>query len=228
VLVGPDSTLYVGSTYGRSIYAINPDGTVRWQLATGNWQRGSPAMRDGTIYVGSDGGVFYALTPDGNQMWTYPMNAGYISQVVGSAAIGTDGTIYQGADDFYLYALSPTGGLKWKYDSGGAIQSSAGIGSDGSIYFVQLGQIVSIDAQGKHRWTLPAPTTIAPKSSPAIDGEDTIYLLAPSMMAIRSDGTVKWTYDTHPFRVNDASPAIGPDGTVYIGSADGNLYAFGN
>jgi outer membrane protein assembly factor BamB len=228
VLIGPDNTLYIGSTYGRSIYAINSDGTVRWQLKTGNWQRGSPAMVNGTIYVGSDGGVFYALAPDGTQMWTYPMNAGYISQVVGSAAIGTDGTIFQGADDFYLYALKPNGALKWKYDSGAAIQSSVGVGEDGTLYFLQYGLLVAVGPDGKKRWSLPVSTTDNPTSSPAIDGEGTLYILAPTMLAVRSDGTVKWKYDTHARRVNDATPAIGPDGTVYVGSADGNLYAFGN
>jgi ribosomal protein L37AE/L43A len=43
--------------------------------------------------------------------------------------------------------------------------------------------------------------------------------------ALDGDGQLKWSYTTgNPV---DSSPAIGADGTVYIGSVDGNLYAFG-
>ena len=43
--------------------------------------------------------------------------------------------------------------------------------------------------------------------------------------AINSDGSLKWSYTTG----NEvwSSPAIAADGTVYVGSFDDKLYAFG-
>ena len=45
-----------------------------------------------------------------------------------------------------------------------------------------------------------------------------------SVWSIGPQGDVRWTYKTGG--VVFSSPAIGPDGTVYVGSADGRLYAF--
>jgi hypothetical protein len=58
-LVGPDGTIYVGSNY---LYAINPDGSLKWSFATGSWVESSPAIgADGTVYVGSADGKLYAF-----------------------------------------------------------------------------------------------------------------------------------------------------------------------
>jgi outer membrane protein assembly factor BamB len=40
--------------------------------------------------------------------------------------------------------------------------------------------------------------------------------------AVNPDGSEKWKFVTNDFV--DSSPAIGADGTVYVGSADNNLY----
>ena len=50
--VGADGTIYVGAYY--SLWAINPDGTEKWEFPTGLYVSSSPALAaDGTIYVGS-------------------------------------------------------------------------------------------------------------------------------------------------------------------------------
>ena len=41
--------------------------------------------------------------------------------------------------------------------------------------------------------------------------------------SINPDGTLKWKYTTGDWV--SSSPAIGPDGTIYVGSNDNNLYA---
>ena len=48
-----------------------------------------------------------------------------------------------------------------------------------------------------------------------------------NIYALNSDGTLKWKYATGD-HLNLNSPAIGNDGTIYIGSWDGKLYAFGD
>jgi outer membrane protein assembly factor BamB len=61
--IGADGTIYVGS-YGSKLYAINPNGSQKWNLTTG-WIYSSPAIgADGTIYVGSLDHKLYAIAED--------------------------------------------------------------------------------------------------------------------------------------------------------------------
>jgi outer membrane protein assembly factor BamB len=99
-----DGTVYVGS--GDYLYALNPDGTLKWRYQTGYEVQSSPAIAsDGTIYVGS-GDYLYALNPDGTLKWRHQTGGS-----VRSPAIASDGTIYVGSDDGYLHAIQGTSPL---------------------------------------------------------------------------------------------------------------------
>jgi outer membrane protein assembly factor BamB len=63
--IGSDGTIYVGSCDNK-LYAIKPDGTLKWSFPTGYWVFSSPAIgSDGTIYVGSYDGKLYAIYGSG-------------------------------------------------------------------------------------------------------------------------------------------------------------------
>ncbi|MHB1843408.1 MAG: choice-of-anchor D domain-containing protein [Deltaproteobacteria bacterium] len=101
-----DGGLVMG--YIDGIYAFDPpasgqgQATQRWKLATG-LVLGSPAVGgDGTVFVGSTDGNFYAINgATGALKWKYAVGAAINS----SPAIGSDGTVYFAADDGNLYAL---------------------------------------------------------------------------------------------------------------------------
>ena len=62
--IASDGTIYVGS-WDNKLYALNPDGTLKWSYATGNWVYSSPAIgADGTLYVGSWDNKLYAISGD--------------------------------------------------------------------------------------------------------------------------------------------------------------------
>ncbi|MHB1846008.1 MAG: outer membrane protein assembly factor BamB family protein, partial [Deltaproteobacteria bacterium] len=94
--------------YSDGVYAFDPpasgqgQATQRWKLATG-LVLGSPAVGgDGTVFVGSTDGNFYAINgTTGALKWKYTVGAAINS----SPAIGSDGTVYFAADDGNLYAL---------------------------------------------------------------------------------------------------------------------------
>ena len=116
----------------HNLYAIHPDGTLKWSYPTKFWIYSSPAIgADGTIYVGSNDHNLYAIHPDGTLKWSYPIGP---SIEYSTPAIGADGTIYVGSDDRNLYAIHPDGTLKWSYPTGDYIYSSPTIGADGTIY----------------------------------------------------------------------------------------------
>ena len=53
--------MYVGS-WDNYLYAIKPDGTLKWRYGTGGYVVSSPAIGpDGTVYVGSWDGYLYAF-----------------------------------------------------------------------------------------------------------------------------------------------------------------------
>jgi len=59
--IGTDGTIYVGS-HDHYLYAIKPDGTLKWKYETGSGVDSSPVIgEDGTIYVGSDDRCLYAI-----------------------------------------------------------------------------------------------------------------------------------------------------------------------
>ena len=96
-----DGIQYLG-TYVNYLYAIKPDGSLKWKYNTDDWIYSSPAIgSDGAIYVGSYDNYLYAINPDGSLKWNYKTD----HWIYSSSAIGSDGTIYVGSVDSYLYAI---------------------------------------------------------------------------------------------------------------------------
>lgn len=91
--IGPDGAIYI---LGRGLFAINPDGSIRWHFDSGtSGFRSTPILgADGNIYIGS-GVTVTALDAQGGHLWDYQPGGDVISDayVVASPAIGVDGTI---------------------------------------------------------------------------------------------------------------------------------------
>ena len=196
-------------------------GTESWVLLTGGSVVSSPAMDgDGTVYVGSDDGMFYAINPDGTLKWEF-LTGGIVES---SPAIGTDGTLYVGSDDFSLYAINPDGTLKWEFPTFLGLFSSPAIGTDGTLYVGSDDfNLYAINPDGTQKWAFLTEESVG--SSPAISADGTVYVGSDdgTFYAINPDGTLKWEFPTGG--MVESSPAIGADGTLYVGSDDFNLYA---
>lgn len=148
--IGADGTIYIGSDYARwgystafdvveigslttgFLYAINPDGTLKWFTDLFGDVKSSPAIgSDGTIYVGSDKGDVFALNTDGTIQWVFPTRG----PVRSSPALASDGTIFIGSNDSRLYALNSDGTLIFELFANAAIASSPAIIANGAVYF---------------------------------------------------------------------------------------------
>lgn len=247
--LGSDGTIYVGSGFYFSgidpnLYAINPDGSLKWKFLTGGSIFSSPAIGpDGTIYVGSMDRNLYAVEDSityGKLKWAFLQGL----SVYSSPAIGANGTIYVGGLDFNCYALNPDGSLKWKYMTGWCVFSSPAVGSEGEIYYGSkdhnLYAFDDSSTDATVRWSAPFGVFYdghLVDSSPAIGPDGTIYVgtdpygasgqtPVPAdtvFFAVNPDGSIKWKFVMEDG--TESSPAIGPDGMIYIGSYDGNLYA---
>jgi outer membrane protein assembly factor BamB len=228
--IGSDGTIYFGSL-NDTLYALNPDGTLKWAYSTNGDIYSSPAIgQDGTIYFGSYDNYLYALKPDGSLKWRY--DAG--TSVHTSPAIGSDGTIYFGqmVGEYYpgyFNALNPDGTLKWQYPTDCDIYSSPSIGQDGTIYFGTWSRENDIylyafntDGTIKWRYLIGNGYSYSIYSSPAIGSDGTIYFVANDsfggcLLALNPDMTLKWSCRENFF--SSFSPAIDGDGTIYCGGA---------
>jgi len=225
IVLGADGTFYFGTwggpPYESQLYAVNSDGTIKWQYAlTADYAADKLSLStDGTIYF-SFGSKLYALTPSGTKKWVFPTSAGS-----GYAAVGRDGTVY--VANGKLYALSPestnpNGTKKWEFD---AVNSFAPvIAASGTIYVAGGNSVLyAVNPNGTKKWEFQMGRPSA--SSAAIGRDGTIYVGSQDhfLYAINPDGSYKWSFETGG-EVTE-SPSIAADGTVYIGSQDGKLYA---
>ncbi len=232
-VVGDDGTIYFGSrvyAYKRnprtgiydvlakltgSLYALAPDGKLKWRFPVDGSIDSAPAVHDGTVYFGSRDHNLYALSPAGKLKWKFATGG----QVHGAPSIAANGVIYVGSDDRHIYAMNPDGVLRWKFRTGDSVDSGPAIGADGTIYVGAWdGILYAMNPDGKSKWKFATGNDVF--ASPAIGADGVVYIGGSSangkLYAVSSTGVLKWAFATDGPMLE--SPAIGPDGTVYATS----------
>jgi outer membrane protein assembly factor BamB len=258
--VGSDGTIYVGGAtveypgqyYG--LYAVRPNGTVKWVAPAGAETYDSPAIgSDGTLYIGIDdpsptgrcGDCLEAVYPNGTIKWG--ANTGGAEN--SSPVVATDGTIF-----YTSIAVRPDGTIKWNLAAHpGETWSSPGIGQHGTIYaassqidclpnppgcsWTGTTRLYAVRPDGSILWRFSVTNNLSGSqifcciygtvSSPAIDANGIVYMggVDGNMYAVRPNGTLLWKFALGG--AIGSSPAIDLDRTIYVGSTDGNLYAIG-
>ncbi|MDH7507233.1 MAG: PQQ-binding-like beta-propeller repeat protein [Candidatus Thermoplasmatota archaeon] len=229
VVIDDEGTIYIGST---SLYAVYPNGTLKWKYLTYYYIEGAPAIsEDNIIYFGTVFGgdyLFAVYTMNGTLKWKFFVG----DSIFSSPSIADDGTIYFGSWDGYLYAVYPDGTLKWK-TGGNLAGTTPVIAQDGTIYVGNRYLSAIYPNNGTVKWSFdPGPKRTIRGSNPCISADGTIYFGTydgGELIAVNPDGTLKW----REYIGGDvaSAPAIGEDGTVYIGSSllnGGFLHAFGS
>src|SRR5262245_13079308 len=133
----------------------------------------------------------------------------------------------------------PVAQPRWTFKTGGGIWSSPAAAS-GAVYFGSNdSKIYALEGRtGKLQWSFA--TNGAVLSRPTVDGPD-LYVLSDDGFLYKIDrrtGRLLWKFDTHGGGIKRELPGSGTDaydyfasgaavadGLVYIGSADGRLYA---
>ncbi len=216
--LGADGTIYFGS-WDKSFYALNPDGSRKWQFETGGEIVSSPAIdADGRVFFGSHDGKFYALSPAGTRLWDYQTGGPILS----SPAIDNDGTLYFTSVDGFFYALNSNGGIKWRLQTGGITESSPVIGQDGTLVVAVNHTFWGISREGKKIWNL-----YADPNDRLLNDSSPLALADGSFCGISASGQVA---DINPKSVfgnpwfwyfahgsgGRLSPAIGANGLIYV------------
>ena len=240
---------------GRSSDAtLKPPLELRWKFKTGGPIHASPVIVDDTVYVGSTDGVLYALDAKRwGVKWMFRTD-----DAIRYAAAVWNNQVYFSSRDNYVYALdAKTGELVWKFKSNTWIDSPPII-ADGQVHigaFTRTIHVINattgeaegkrrdrvrIDGiefgcvQGKLRPIFPEHEAEVWRSfvdytySFPVRANDVVYIGARDHHLHAIDAVSKkkvWSYKTLGFV--DAAPAVS-DGTLYVTSHDGYVYAFEN
>ncbi|MFF8612211.1 PQQ-binding-like beta-propeller repeat protein [Streptomyces sp. NPDC015350] len=217
----------VGTAAGITAIALfdgePPDGTpddtpvgtsaLRWRHRTGGAVASSPAVVDGTVYVGSDDKNVYALdAATGKRKW-----ACATGRRVEAAPTVAGGVVYAGSLDNKVYALdAATGGKKWVHDTGHPVRSAPAVargvvyvGGDNGVYALN-------SATGERKWDFDTIGGGA-FSSPAVVGEVVYTGSIHAVYALdTTTGERKWISGTGTAGAFSSPTVVG--GVVYISS----------
>jgi outer membrane protein assembly factor BamB len=144
----PDEEQVYVSTLGGSLWAISRRGERVFTAPLGGRAYGSPLVaEDGTVYVGSDAGAFFALSPAGHVKWKL--------ETKGEADTGAvflpDGNVVFAAGS-EVFGVRPSGDVAWRFAAKGKIFAAPAVTDAGLVIF---------GSQDDHAYALTAAGLLA-------------------------------------------------------------------
>lgn len=236
IVADSSNTIYFGAS-DKFFYALNPDGTLKWEFGTSAAFGFTITNIDlqGNLYLPNDSGTLFSFSPSGNLNWSVIYESGFRSR---SPAFSPDGsTIFIAGRDSNLFALNLDGSIKWKFNCK-QIQSAPTIDNSGNLYFADELYFYSISSDGEINWNY-GELYFDMYSIPAIDYSGNIFAIATDttspfykiLISFAYDGNIRWQF-VFDDQINDDfwQPLIcDSEGTIYVGSTMGyNYYAISN
>jgi serine/threonine-protein kinase len=224
-----DGAVYVGT--GEAVYALDAEnGDVQWTYRETNEEvNRSPAVSDGTVFVGVNHGAVHAIE-DGEEYWVFdaPTNEAGRPVVVGSTVYVndvacTDGIVYvPDADTRRLAAVDGTEGSLWWERETGAISTPVIHGKTLYASEPQSTGVWAYSLDGDKQWS--TFTTVddpdAGMSTPAVGGGRvfaTNFSIERLYAFDATTGEEKWWEDVDAPRMYPATA----EGRVFVPTSDG-------
>jgi sugar lactone lactonase YvrE len=214
-LVDNTGTIYVGG--GRTISAVNPDGSVKWVYQTDQDDcRGIAIGLDGILYVMKEGPRLLALDQNGNLLWSYQDNDfGSLCNL----AFSPDGnTLYVNGSNKSVVAVDvQLKTVKWKFGTNG-LENGPLVDSKGNIYLLlsenNEGVLYCLSSSGSVNWRFTHSEGYYTTTDPTIDKEGNIYFATDTLYSLNYLGEIRWKL---PLNLINVGPIIcDMQGTVYL------------
>jgi len=226
-----DGTVYVGNMESR-LYAVDADtGEVRWHFQAGidttyynqHGLQSSPVIANGRVYIGGrDGGLHVVDAQTGAAVWKFDTS---FSWVLGSAAVTRDRVYLGTSDTDMLRAIdASTGDEVFSAPLGSCVYSSPALVGETVYVGTCAGALFAVDAtSGNIRWQFRTEANVENRNGILTpDGEfDFGRIFTDEYTADNAAAGVERFLDLGTFL---SSPVV-RDGVLYVGSADGHLYA---
>lgn len=193
---------------------------VRWSFQTEEEVRGTPAVSQGTVYIGSYDNNLYAIDrASGKMQWKFSTEGG-----ICSAPALWRHLVVCGSEDFNVYGIDATTGKEiWRYRTWHHVRSSPRVFDDKLYIGSDDSHLHAIDPRhGRSLWRF---RTYREVQSSAAFGSGLLFFGSNDEYCYAVDpltGELKWKYRTQGAIIS--SPAVA-EGTVYFGSMDFAVYA---
>ena len=190
-----------------------------WAFKCEDEIRGTPALHQGSLFVGCYDNNLYAINAaDGQFQWKYATDGGIVSRPA-----AYEGNIYSGSEDQRLHVVSiRSGKVVWTYYTDGKIRSSPRLAEGHSFIGSDDHYLHAVNLNtGRAAWKFEAADAV--RSTPYVANE-LVYTGTESgdFYAVDFRGTMKWRFQAK--RAITSSPTVKGQ-AVYFASLDGTLYA---
>jgi outer membrane protein assembly factor BamB len=212
-LAASNGVIYASA--GSDLIAVTDTGSIKWRVGVGAISTAVPTT-DG-VAGAVMGGDIASLAADGALLWTFAPAEGFS----GGLAFADD-AVYAGSRSGTVYSIDErTGKPLWTVATPHAVVAGPALGAAGAIYFGSEA-VHGVASNGQLRWTQAAvKPDAAAISAGVLDG---VFDAGADNLAamLGSDGNFIWT--SRSFGAVAAS-AVAPNGTLYVGSTAGRIFA---
>lgn len=230
-----------GDNFNEHITALrSSNGSVMWRLpiaAADGYARGTPAVSNGVIYIGTNNGSMYAVrVSDGSVLWHVARTGGFdaipldISPLVDNGMVFIEGKQGAGGQNLALFAMRASDGkLLWSKSqevAPGPMVNQPQI-IEGVIY--ADGNVGGLDALREADGSLLWQHTGDQVYSPVFVADGRVQMSSgDTILAISArDGTVLWRRSTsfHSTLASGETPETVDNGIVYVATTNGTVQA---
>lgn len=227
--LGGDRTLFINedsSPYRNSLTALSLSGEVKWRSEQTIDHNSHPTVSaDGSIYV-MDYDQLYAFNSDGSLKWK---NINFTNSE--KVLISPSGDLYVIGYN-KISGVSTEGHILWEYAK--QTSNSPAVGIDGSFYITRNYSLIAVDSSGVELWSYVLNSNGT--SAPVIGRNGVLYFTTryydddnkspdgTHLNAVK-DGVLLWSKAIGGYGYTPNTPTVANDGTIYIGTTEGDFYA---
>lgn len=237
--IAADGTIYASDN--ETLYAISPDGKIRWAIANAYGNHPVSLGSDGTLYTGRDFGgtsTIVAIAPDGTILWTRDFQN--TQGMSAGPGVGPDGNIYAVLDTVPngsgAVAVDPSGNVLWNNPGSPGLHQNGGGERMLAFGFDRFWVALAGRSAPPALWSFNfngsqvAFRGTGCESIPQVDPLGQVIVtgqLTCGVTALDHQGNTLWNAPLPERLGNDflVLPAIGPDGAIYTSQRYSRFWA---